>query len=203
MGKTLQEILAENNVKANNSTQVKPSEDNQTKEESKSTTPTVSETNNTNTNTDINVKKMNFQTLMSSDNTDNLDIKKFQGTVSSRPHIEEDIYNARCVKIDRIMGQNFDGVPEEKFCWHFELISASDGSSLTTPVTLKYYTRLAFGEKSNNYKVYGAFFGKVPEKYNILECISKECRVNVVDTQSKDGGNTYSKIKDILKVKNK
>ncbi|MCM1260591.1 MAG: hypothetical protein NC222_06510 [Staphylococcus sp.] len=209
MNQTLQEILAKNNV----TTQVKTAGSEDVKE-----TNTVSITkqeqkaaisdnkvDNKMENTNKNVQEQKKSILMSSDDTEHLDIKKFQGEVKETSwfKLEEDIYEAKCVKIDNIMGQDFNGNPEEKFCWYFEVSKDVNGDPLEKPVTLRYYTRLAFGEKSNNYKIYSAFFGEPAQgsTINILECIGKECRLNVVD--NKKGDKVYSKIKDILKSRKK
>lgn len=213
MTQTLQEILAKNNIKTSSQTTVsqqttvsaQKQEDNSFQQEQKAyNSSNVSQTQQTTSSYQQEQKATANEILMSSDDTENLDIKKFEGTVSSSNyfHLEEDIYEAKCTKIERIMGKNFDGMPEEKFCWHFQIENDSTGEKLVQPVKLKYYTRLAFGDKSNNYKVYSTFFGSTPEKYNILECIGKDCRVNVIDHKAQNG-NTYSKIKDILKAKKK
>lgn len=208
MTQTLQEILAKNNVQMNTQTAV-GSED-------KKEPVTVSSEQNiqvaSNSDKKVDNKMENQEQeqqvtsskiLMSSDDVEHLDINKFQGEKKETSwfKLDEDIYEAKCVKIDNILGQNFEGKEEEKFCWYFEVSKDANGNPLEKPVSLRYYTRLAFGEKSNNFKVYSAFFGEPEGKYNILDCIGKECRLNVID--NKKGDKTYSKIKDILKARKK
>lgn len=199
MTQTLQEILAKNNVNINMQTNtMQQATAVESTQQQAATSSNVSDTSETQQEKESAINKV----LMSSDDLDSLDRKKFEGNVTSNFHLEEDIYEAKCVKIEVVDSQDYEGRPEEKFCWHFKATKNSMGEEVNSSVILKHYTRLAFGEQSNNYKLYSIFFGSTPATYNVLDCIGQECRLNVVDKKSAKG-NIYSKIKDILKAKKK
>lgn len=148
----------------------------------------------------------------------NIDISKFEGSVNSKfvkPLLQEDVYNAVLKSIDLKTGlKDFNtGELVSKFLWNFELISDSsnnavtedaNGKSLDKLPVLSIFTNIAWGIKSTNYKLYTKITGKVPsenEKYNILECVDKKCRVNVTTYTPKEGL-PYSKIEGIMAAKN-
>lgn len=154
------------------------------------------------------------------ENSANIDISKFEGSVSSqkyvKPHLAEDIYKSVLKSIDIKTVKDFNtGESVNKYLWSFELREDSAGNAVTEdihgkpfnkPVVLTLFTNIAWGVKSTNYKLYSKITGKAPnegEKYNILECVGKNCRVNVETIEPKDKQNQpYSKINGVMAAKN-
>lgn len=165
-----------------------------------------------------NFEKQENKTEENTMDVSNVDISKFEGSVSSKfvkPLFQEDVYNAVIKSIDLKTGlKDFTtGELISKFLWTFELVSDSSNNAVTedangkslnkTPV-LSIFTNIAWGMKSTNYKLYTKITGKVPsenEKYNILECIGKKCRINV-NTKTTKEGLPYSRIEGVMAAKN-
>lgn len=133
--------------------------------------------------------------LMSSEDVNNLDINKFLGDVNGGGvKLEEDFYLVECIGIELIKDKDFNtGVEINKYRFSFKVLSNSAGTPIDG-VVLHKKTTLSFGDRSNNYAIYKAFMGQVPQgKYNILECKGKRCMIRVENKPSNTGG-TFSVI---------
>ena len=129
--------------------------------------------------------------LMSSEDTNNLDIQKFLGdSTGGGIKLEEDFYLVECVGIELITDKDFNnpGVEVQKYRFSLKVISSSNGTPIEG-VILHKKTSLSFGERSNNFAIYKAFTHQVPQgKYNILECKGKQCLIRVENKPSQTGG---------------
>lgn len=147
-----------------------------------------------------------------------IDASMFIGTVSSKfvkPYIQEDVYNAVVESIDlkHNLKDFVTGELKDKFLWTFKLSTDSagnaitedaNGKSLDREIKLSVFTNIAWGMKSTNYKMYSKIMNHEPqkdEKYNILDCIGKKCRVNVA-TKKPENGLPYSTINSVMMAKN-
>ena len=133
--------------------------------------------------------------LMSSEDVSNLDIKKFLGDATGGGvKLEEDFYLVECVGIELITDKDFNsGLEVNKYRFSLKVLSSSSGTPIDG-VVLHKKTSLSFGDRSNNYAIYKAFMGHVPQgQYNILECKGKRCMIRVENKPSSTGG-TFSVI---------
>lgn len=150
--------------------------------------------------------------------TSKIDVSKFEGSASSKfvkPYVLEDVYNAEVESIELKTGLKdfMTGELKDKFLWTFKLVTDAagnaitedaNGKSLDREVKLSIFTNIAWGMKSTNYKMYSKIMNSVPqkdEKYNILDCVGKKCRINVV-TKNPENGLPYSAINGVMTAKN-